>query len=158
MDSDDEVCEVSLGADLYTRCPEKWENTFTIISGGLQRGFQIKKMLSQIFQEHCKEGVKKVGATLWWKKASHNCVLYPQVKLAFTICLDYFESRTKMWLCYIFFYLLRILLARSKMDPNRNEEEGAQGRPLAQWAYHEFHGKIAQGRQKESLMCTNKSW
>ena len=38
------------------------------------------------------------------------------------------------------------------MDPNRNEEEGAQGRPLAQWAYHEFHGKIAQVR-KNNLSC-----
>ena len=37
-----------------------------------------------------------------------------------------------------------MMLARSNMDPNRNEEEGAQGRALAQWAYHEFHGKIAQ--------------
>ena len=74
----------------------KKEKALTIISGALQRGFQTKKMLSQIFQEHCKEGVKKVGGTLSWKKASHNCVLYPQVKLAFTICLDYFESRTKM--------------------------------------------------------------
>ena len=40
--------------------------------------------------------------------------------------------------------LMPTMLARSRMDPNRNEEEGAQGRPLAQWAYHEFHGKIAQ--------------
>ena len=40
--------------------------------------------------------------------------------------------------------LMPILLPRSKMDPNRNEEEGAQGRAMAQWAYHEFHGKIAQ--------------
>ena len=41
-------------------------------------------------------------------------------------------------------FLMPTMLARSRMDPNRNEEEGAQGRPLAQWAYHEFHGKIAQ--------------
>ena len=37
------------------------------------------------------------------------------------------------------------------MDPNRNEEEGAQGRPLAQWAYHEFHGKIAQVRKNNKV-------
>ena len=147
----------------FENLPRRWTQTMRCVryllgQTSTQGAQKNEKILSQLFQEHCKEGVKKVGGTLSWKKASHNCVLYPQVKLAFTICLDYFESRTKMWLCYIFFYLLRILLARSKMDPNRNEEEGAQGRPLAQWAYHEFHGKIAQGRQKESLMCTNKSW
>ena len=71
----------------------KKRKALTIISGTSQRKIQKKKMLSQIFQEHCKEGVKKVGGTLWWKKASHNCVLYPQVKLASTICLDFFENR-----------------------------------------------------------------
>ena len=40
--------------------------------------------------------------------------------------------------------LMPMLLPRSKMDPNRNEEEGAQGRELAQCAYREFHGRIAQ--------------
>ena len=129
MDSDDEVCEVSLGADLYTRCPEKWENTFTIISGALQRGFQTKKMLSQIFQEHCKEGVKKVGGTLSWKKASHNCVLYPQVKLAFTICLDYFESRTKMWLYYISYFLLLFIMKIVGQVQNGSEPQRRGGSP-----------------------------
>ena len=90
-------CVRYLLGQISTQGAQKNEKiTSTIISGALQRGFQTKKMLSQIFQEHCKEGVKKVGGTLSWKKASHNCVLYPQVKLAFTICLDYFESRTKM--------------------------------------------------------------
>ena len=129
MDSDDEVCEVSLGADLYTRCPEKWEITFTIISGGLQRGFQIKKMLSQIFQEHCKEGVKKVGATLWWKKASHNCVLYPQVRLVMTVCIDYFESRTKMWLCYLPYFLLLSVMNIVGQVQNGSEPQRRGGSP-----------------------------
>ena len=35
-------------------------------------------------------------------------------------------------------------LTRSKMDPNRDEEDGAQGRPEAVKAYNEFHNKIAQ--------------
>ena len=30
------------------------------------------------------------------------------------------------------------------MDPNRDEEDGAQGRPEAVKAYNEFHNKIAQ--------------
>ena len=37
-----------------------------------------------------------------------------------------------------------ITLTRSKMDPNRDEEDGAQGRPEAVKAYNEFHNKIAQ--------------
>ena len=37
-----------------------------------------------------------------------------------------------------------ITLTRSKMDPNRDEEDGAQGRPEAVKAYKEFHNKIAQ--------------
>ena len=90
---------------------------------------QIKKMLSQIFQEHCKEGVKKVGATLWWKKASHNCVLYPQVRLVMTVCIDYFESRTKMWLCYIsYFFLLSIMKIVGQVK-NGSEPQRRGGSP-----------------------------
>jgi len=79
MDSDDEVCEVSLGADLYTRSIAK----------------KVSKKLEEL-----SDGKKP--------------------------------------------HIIVSSIHRSKMDPNRNEEEGAQGRPLAQWAYHEFHGKIAQ--------------
>jgi len=79
MDSDDEVCEVSLGADLYTR--------------------SIAKKVSQKLEE-LTNGQKP--------------------------------------------HIIISSMHRSKMDPNRNEEEGAQGRAMAQWAYHEFHGKIAQ--------------
>merc|ERR1712055_785995 len=79
MDSDDEVCEVSLGADLYTRSIAK----------------KVSKKLEKL------TGGQK-----------------PHVIVS--------------------------SMHRSRMDPNRNEEEGAQGRPLAQWAYHEFRGKIAQ--------------
>jgi len=79
MDSDDEVCEVSLGADLYTRSIAK----------------KVSKKLAEL------TGGQKP-------------------------------------------HIIVSSLHRSKMDPNRNEEEGAQGRALAQWAYHEFHGKIAQ--------------
>jgi len=79
MDSDDEVCEVSLGADLYTRSIAK----------------KVSKKLEEL------TGGQKP-------------------------------------------HIIVSSMHRSRMDPNRNEEEGAQGRPLAQWAYHEFHGKIAQ--------------
>ena len=46
MDSDDEVCEVSLGADLYTRFgilsleQEKKDNKCIELAGVLQRKFQ----------------------------------------------------------------------------------------------------------------------
>jgi len=78
MDSEDEVCEVSLGADLFTRSIAK----------------KVSKKLEEL------NGQKP--------------------------------------------HIIISSLHRSKMDPNRNEEEGAQGRELAQCAYREFHGRIAQ--------------
>ena len=70
MDSDDEVCEVSLGADLYTR--------FGILSLEQEK----RKTISVLnLQEHCKESFKKVGRVDWRSKAPHHCVVIAQVKL-----------------------------------------------------------------------------
>merc|ERR1711872_217871 len=84
MDSDDEVCEVSLGADLYTR--------------------SIAKKVSQKLEE-LTNGQKP--------------------------------------------HIIISSMHRSKMDPNRNEEEGAQGRAMAQWAYQDFHGQTHAGDRTE---------
>ena len=149
----------------FENLPRRWTQTMRCVRYLLgqistQGAQKNEKILSQLFQEHCKEGVKKIGATLWWKKASHNCVLYPQVKLAFTLCLDYFESRTKMWLYYISYFLLLFIMKIVGQVQNGSEPQRRGGSPrkaTGSMGVSWVSWQNCSGEKKKSLMCTNKS-